>query len=101
MEDTTSQPSFRVIEPDMNEHHSGLNDRDAILETLKGGMDDLQRSTEVAEPATIEEQQLQLRRYHELGYLANQYRKLQCDTDLDEMDQRMALLEDDSETEAH
>ena len=60
-------------------------------------MDNLQRAIETATPETPEEQRLQLRRYHELGYLANQYRKLQHDTDLDEMAQRMELLEDETD----
>ena len=64
-------------------------------------MDDLSRAIEAADPTTPEEERLQLRRYHELGYLANQYRKLKRDTDLDEMDDRLALLETDHEDEEH
>ena len=49
------------------------------------------------ETATLEteaaEERLQLRRYHELGYLANQYRKLKRDIDVEEMSDRLALLE--------
>lgn len=71
--------------------------REAILEKLEAGMDDLSATIEAADPKTADEEQLQLRRYHELGYLANQYRKLKRDTDLDEMDERLALLEDDGE----
>lgn len=67
--------------------------RDAILEMLKEGMNDLSAAIETAEPAPPKEEKLQLRRYHELGYLANQYRKLQHDTDLDEMNERLDLLE--------
>lgn len=47
-------------------------------------MADLEQTIRTTTPKTFEEQQLQLRRYHELGYLANQYRKLKRDTDLDE-----------------
>jgi hypothetical protein len=89
----------------MKNNHSGLtdppDDRSAILETLKEGMDDLQQTIETTTPETPEEQRLQLRRYHELGYLANQYRKLQHDTDLDEMSQRMELLEDETDSEGY
>lgn len=89
----------------MKDNYSGLteqdDDRSAILGTLKGGMDDLQRAIETATPETPEEQRLQLQRYHELGYLANQYRKLQRDTDIDEMSQRMALLEDETDMEGY
>lgn len=89
----------------MKDNHSGLteprDDRSEILETLKEGMDDLQQAIETATPETPEEQRLQLQRYHELGYLANQYRKLQRDTDLDEMNQRMQLLEDETDREGY
>lgn len=82
----------------MDTQHSGTaprhDTRNLILETLKRGIDDLQQDIKIAEPEMPEEHRLQLRRYRELGYLANQYRKLQHDTDLDEMDQRMQLLED-------
>ena len=80
---------------------SGTDSRGAILEKLDQGMDDLSRAIEAADPTTPEEERLQLRRYHELGYLANQYRKLKRDTDLDEMDERLALLETDQEDEEH
>lgn len=89
----------------MNTHHSGteteLDVRESILEKLKRGMDDLEQTIYATTPETSEEQQLQLRRYHELGYLANQYRNLKRDTDLNEMDQRLALLEDESDEEAY
>lgn len=76
-------------------HEDAQSTREAILSMLKDGMDDLSVDIETATPATPEEEKLQLRRYHELGYLANQYRKLKRDTDLDEMDERLALLEED------
>lgn len=58
-------------------------------------MDDLSVAIQSADTELPEEEKLQLRRYHELGYLANQYRKLKRDTDLDEMHERLELLEDD------
>jgi hypothetical protein len=69
--------------------------REEILTMLKDGMDDLSTDIAAAEPATTEDEKLQLRRYHELGYLANQYRKLKRDTELDEMGDRLALLEEE------
>lgn len=78
---------------------SGPDDREAILEMLKETMDGLRDDIERAEPETLEEQRLQLRQRHELGYLGNQYRKLQRDMEIDEMDQRMVLLEDEGEGE--
>ena len=71
------------------------SDREAILEKLQAGMNDLHRGIESADPTSEAESKLQLRRYHELGYLANQYRKLKKDTDLVDMDERLKLLEED------
>lgn len=62
---------------------------------LQDTMSELQQAIENMDPAMVEEQQLQLRRYHELGYPDDQYRKLQRDTDLDKMEQRLELLEED------
>lgn len=72
---------------------SNTDTRKAILEKLEAGMDDLSQAIDAVEPSTMEEEQLQLRRYHELGYLANQYRKLKKDTDISEMDERLELIE--------
>ena len=71
------------------------SERDEILETLLAGMQELREDVETADPDSVREEQLQLRRYHELGYLANQYRKLKKDTDLNEMAERLAYLEED------
>ncbi|WP_331234254.1 hypothetical protein [Natronorarus salvus] len=62
-------------------------------------MDDISRVIETADPTTPEEERLQLRRYHELGYLANQYRKLKRETDLFKMEERLALLETEPDDE--
>lgn len=67
--------------------------REEILALLKEGMDEVSAAVAATDPTTTEEEKLQLRRYHELGYLANQYRKLQRDTDLDEMEEELALIE--------
>lgn len=89
----------------MNANHSGTapggDARESILEMLQDTMSELQQAIEDMDLATVEEQQLQLRRYHEPGYLADQYRKLQRDTDLDKMEQRLELLEDDPIGEAY
>jgi hypothetical protein len=77
--------------------HSDTDGRNSIIKKLQSGIDDLERAIETANPETVDEQQLQLRRYHELGYLANQYRKLTRDTDLVEIDERLELLERDPE----
>lgn len=68
-------------------------DRDAILGMLLEVMETVEEQIAAAEPTTVDEQRLQLRRVHELGYLTNQYRKLKRDTDLDEMQEDLALLQ--------
>ena len=73
--------------------------REIVLEHLERAVDDLAAAVTAAEPETPDEQKLQLRRYHELGYLANQYRKLRRDSALVEMDQRLQLLERAEERE--
>lgn len=67
-------------------------ERDAILATLRETIATLATQIEEADPEATAEEELQLKRIHELGYLANQYRKLKRDTDLDEMQSELALL---------
>lgn len=79
--------------PDPDAPADESDTRQAVLAHLEAGLDDLAEDIETALPTTPDEEKLQLRRYHELGYLANQYRKLKRDTDLVEMDRRLELLE--------
>lgn len=71
-------------------------ERDAILGMLEATMEALQDRIEAADPESVDEEELHLKRVHELGYLANQYRKLKRDTDLDEMQAELALLKSDA-----
>lgn len=67
--------------------------REAILSLLEDGMADLAADIDAASPTSTEEKRIQLRRFHEIGYLANQFRKLSRDTEVDEMHERLELLE--------
>lgn len=67
--------------------------RDEILAMLKAEMDALHNRTMTADPDSPEAEKLQLKRVRALGSLANQYRKLKRDTDIDEMEERMEFLE--------
>lgn len=70
----------------------GTPDRDAVLDMLADTMAALQERIDAAEPEADDDEELHLKRVHELGYLANQYRKLQRDTDLDEMSAELELV---------
>lgn len=87
----------------MSSNRSGIetqtDPREAVLEKLEDAMDDLSQAIGTADPATSSEEQMQLRRYHELGYLANQYRKLKRETSLIKMDRRLAILEAERDDE--
>jgi hypothetical protein len=76
---------------------SEAGSRREILEMLRSGMDDLSETIAITEPTTLDEERLQLRRYHELGYLTDQYRKLMRDTELDEIQERLEIFEAESE----
>ena len=84
-----------MAQPDSNTTETAKTDRDTILQILMDGMQDLRADIEGTHPVNPEEEQLQLRRYHELGYLANQHRKLSRDTDINEIDERLGFLEED------
>ena len=71
--------------------------REAILEMLVDAMEELGRQLETADMDATDEAQLYLQQVHELGYLANQYRKLKRDTDLEEMAGEIELLRDDTD----
>lgn len=69
--------------------------REAILGMLEDSIDDLHEQIMTAELDSRAAEELHLKRIHELGYLANQYRKLQRDSDLDEMQDELAFLTED------
>lgn len=68
-------------------------DRDAILAMLADGMADLHDRILAADPQSLDEEELHLKRIRTLGYLANQHRKLQKDRDLDELEEEVELLQ--------
>lgn len=75
-------------------HQSEQEAREKVIEKLESAINDLETAIESANPESHKEQKLQLKRYHEIGYLANQYRKLKRDTDLDDMAEDLAMLKE-------
>lgn len=86
-----STPKITMSTPSSDEKPT----RDAILGMLEDAIRDLHHRTMGAESTTPEE--LQLKQVRTLGYLANQYRKLSHDTDLDAMTDELALLTEDDD----
>lgn len=72
------------------------SNRDKLLAALTTEIENLQDVIATTDPETLEEKRLQNQRRHELGYLANQYRKLQKDTDLDEMHKELLAVKGDN-----
>lgn len=68
--------------------------REEILNKLMKTLEGLHQDIREANPESLEEQSLQLQRHHELGYLANQYRKLQRDLEIDQLDEKLTLLQE-------
>ena len=69
-------------------------ERDEIKAILATRIRALDATIEAADPATDDEAHLNLRRIRELGHLAGQYRKLMKDTDIDELEDDLALLQE-------
>ena len=61
-----------------------------LADTIQDVHDDI----EDRDPDDIDAEKLQIRWIRTLGYLAGQYRKLMKDTDIDEMEDELALLQE-------
>lgn len=66
---------------------------------LEDGMANLHDRILTADPQSLDEEELHLKRVRTLGYLANQRRKLQKDRDLDVMEDKLDLLTDGASDE--
>ena len=76
------------------EDNASQTERDEIQTILTDQIRALNATIEDADPDSIDEQHLHLRRIRELGHLAGQYRKLLKDTDIDELQDDMELLKE-------
>ena len=69
-------------------------DRDEIQSLLADRIRALDAAIDAHDPDGLDEKKLQVRRNQVVGYLVNQYRKLLKDTDLDEMEDELAFLQE-------
>ncbi|WP_256686110.1 hypothetical protein [Halococcus qingdaonensis] len=80
-----------------NEHDDGGSERDAILSILADQIREidarLDRLDDEIDPEDLEAQRMQVKWTRTLGYLSGQYRKLMKDTDIDELEEDVELLE--------
>lgn len=67
-------------------------DRAEVLSTLKDAIRDVRDRTKEREVETPEDGQLLIKWYRTLSTLSGQYRMLQRDTDIDEMEVELELL---------
>lgn len=69
-------------------------EREEVLSMLADTMHNLHDEIEAREPMSIDEEELHIKRIRTLGYLSGHYRKLMKDTDIDEMEDELALLQE-------
>ena len=69
-------------------------DRDDVVQLLLGIIGDLKMRIDRLDPETTEDDRLYLEHVRTLGQLAGQYRLLTRDTDIDEMQDRLELLQE-------
>lgn len=68
-------------------------DREEVLDLLADTIESTQDRIDDFEAETIEEQELLIKWIRTLGYLSGQYRKLLKDSDFDELQEDVGLLE--------
>lgn len=67
-------------------------DREEVLSILEDAIHDVRNRTKEREVETAEDEQMLIKWYRTLGTLSGQYRMLQRDTDIDEMEAELELL---------
>lgn len=79
--------------PDASQPTDGVPERDAVLAMLQESMQEVRERIQASDPQTPEEERLLIKWFRAQGHLAGQYRLLKRDTDVDEMEDRLELLE--------
>ena len=87
----SSPPSYDPEESD--------TDRKDVLSILEDAIHDVRDRTKEREVETPEDERMLIKWYRTLGSLSGQYRMLQRDTDIDEMDQQLELLQEATDLE--
>lgn len=74
-------------------------DREEVLSILEDAIHDVRDRTKEREVETPEDERMLIKWYRTLGTLSGQYRMLQRDTDIDEMEEDLELLQEAAELE--
>ncbi|WP_336361922.1 hypothetical protein [Halalkalicoccus salilacus] len=74
-------------------------DREEVLSILKDAIHDVRDRTEEREIETPDDERMLIKWYRTLATLSGQYRMLQRDTDIDEMEAELELLQQASDLE--
>jgi len=82
-----------------NTPHFRTDDYDTMLEQLDGAINDLTDKIETGRIRDPERDKVRLKQYRTLGYLIRTKRKVLEDTTLQELEQRLAELEEDTSNE--
>lgn len=82
-------PSPPSYDPEESE-----TDREEVLSILENAIHNVRDRTKEREVETSEDERMLIRWYQTLGTLSGQYRMLQRDTDIDEMEENLELLEE-------
>ena len=82
----SSPPSYDPEESEL--------DRKEVLSILEDAIQDVRNRTKEREVETPEDEQMLIKWYRTLGTLSGQYRMLQRDTDIDEMEADLELLQE-------
>ena len=87
----------RTMSRPPNERDDGNSEREAILSILADQIREidarLDRLDDEIDPEDLKAQRMQVKWTRTLGYLSGQYRKLMKDTDIDELEEDVELLE--------
>ena len=82
-----------MSKPAGSSNSDGPPDRDDVLAMLGETMQDVRERIEASDPQTPEEERLLIRWVRTQGYLAGQYRLLKADSDIDEMEDSLELID--------
>lgn len=88
-----------MIAPAADDPGVAETDREAILAILEEAIHDVRNQATNREGDTREDEQMQIKWYRTLATLAGQYRMLQRDTDIDEMEADLELLQKATNTD--
>jgi hypothetical protein len=78
--------------PPLHDPEESETDREHVLSILGEAIHDVRDRTKSRDVETAEDERMLIKWYRTLGTLSGQYRKLQKDTDIEEMEEDLELL---------